>query len=213
LRNELWQDSANSDYLSNKFRDAANRDLSGIPASEFGTHEWVPCEEIINVLTHARDLNNDVTAVKWLRLQHILRTNTTDIVFKPALTGPDIVTFNGLPHLVLHGHSGAIYLDGRPRTNRQLGASNFHGLLSLAFSRNKQNVIAAIHAAKAVADSWLWDGEVVQGGDPEHVLPLHPGMTHNGSAIDPATFASTMRVARTRVLGDFDRWAQDPELQ
>ncbi len=161
-----YQHQVVKDYLALQLR-SANK----------GNHEWIPCQLIMDVIDRAASYDDDNESVRWIEMQHLLRTDTSWIIFKPIF--PIMATeLHG--YTVLRGHTDAVYLEepkGAPREQQITGVADndpFHAECCAAFSGGgptrlpkPKTVNECIDNVKAVFTRWVWNGE-------EPRLPLHP---------------------------------------
>ncbi len=158
---EWWKHPSVRRKLSTILRDANK-----------GSHEWIPCQLIMDVIERAADLGTYQEGVKWVYLQHHLRSDTSWVIFKPTVSTQQ--------HIELHGHPGAIYKDMGPGIDREPqteGSPQFHVDCCKAFSQ-QQTVNTCINQIEGVFEKWVWDGKPLnrivdnslyaqaKGGDP-----------------------------------------------
>jgi len=159
LLEEWWKHPAVRSELSGVLRRANN-----------GNHEWIPCELILDVIKRAANLAQFREGVKWVDLQHKLRTDTSWVIYKPdpSLTPERAVEED--KHVVLQGHIGAVYRDiGKgARVPQVVGKESFHDACKAAFNSSK-TVDECITAIETVYVNWVWDGGVPW-------LPIHESL-------------------------------------
>jgi hypothetical protein len=103
--------------------------------------------------------------VKWIELQNDLRTDTSWVIFKQSRG--TLLTLNNVPVIILHGHVGAMYLNGREQTR---GSSDFHGQLEGVFNANL-SIGDSLDRIKGVFTAWVW-----QGRGESLTVAVHPGL-------------------------------------
>lgn len=157
---EAWKLQVNVNFLKEEFRKA-----------DPGKHEWIPSNMIAAVIERARSTNDLEVATAWIELHHTLRSDTAFLIYKPSFTesagGSKI---NG--KLVLSGHAGAIYVDGKKHdasgapkpVASMIGQPGWHDTLRNIFSNNTsmKTVISEMHDH---FKNTIWDGNAneVQG--------------------------------------------------
>ena len=167
LFTKLWQlESANSDWLKTKFRDAHE-----------GMHEWIPSNYIPDTIGRASRPDRFAEGAAWIDLHHELRVDTSLLIFNPGHWLPEE---GPKPVWVPQGHSGAVYVGPEPQTNHQ---NLFHDALRRAFD-SSTGIHSCIQNIQAVFEAWIWDGS---GGK----TPIHPLLRgKGGTVLDPATLAT-----------------------
>jgi hypothetical protein len=132
----LWDHQENEDWLKDQFR-----------AVSPNMHEWIPSNQIHEIVSKARATPD---GPRWIDLHNELRSPTPHVIFAPETSSHE--TPDG--SVVLHGHSGAIYVDGVPQTKHQ---GDFHDELREKFLA-APDVATAVDGLKNTAEKWLWTG-------------------------------------------------------
>jgi hypothetical protein len=156
--NEIWTNTNQRDFLKQQFRQATGK----------YKHEWIPTNMIPHVIQRAastKDLTGE--GVAWIHLHNNLRSDTSWVVFKPALGINE--SYNGKMYKVLTGHSGALYIGNSPKTQ---GINNFHDELRKAFREGK-SINECLTSLQAVFRKWIWKNESLKPED------IHPLLTWN----------------------------------
>jgi hypothetical protein len=172
-RNTASNKLDNKTYVKDEFRGAAP-----------GRHEWIPCEQIISITNGANEPGQSAQGAEWVRMQHKLRTDTGNLVYKPTRSADvdrilgEILTSSGgdvgqitrliasrgvrADDLDLAGHVGALYLeiDGQ-RKGRTGGSTNFHDAITAVWSFSKDIDVYKEDLLEQV-DALLWDGRLEQ---------------------------------------------------
>jgi len=127
-----------------------------------GQHEWIPCKLILEVINRAADLSAFNEGVRWVYLQHHLRSDTSWIIFKPDPSlNPQRIRQGPNGTITLQGHTGALYKDmhdGGERKPQTYGSGPFHDECCAQFSSN-HTVKDCLSAAESVFTDWVWDGQ------------------------------------------------------
>ena len=176
--------SANQQWLENAFRQA-----------DAGKHEWIPSDMMPDVLDFASE-----EGVEWVTLQHELRSNTKDIIFKPSKAEYD--TKVSADKKVLQGHSGALYVKKigvdafKPATK---GQPAFHNALRDSFNAKKDDgVKETTKALKGVFEAWVWKNE-----DPGDVHDTYYRKPNGGPSSSAAALKGTQGASYDRILKKF----------
>jgi len=151
----LWDQTEPKNWLKAQLRGAV----------DYPPHEWIPSNMILAVIDRAANLAQFSEGVKWIDLQHELRSNTNWVIFKPSF-GKQPVAYQGKEYVVLQGHTGALYLDGSPQ---HTGQGPFHDDLRGAFE-HATNTANCATRIEGVYNKWVWNGE-------RPALPIHPQLT------------------------------------
>jgi len=144
-----------------------------------GSHEWIPCKLIMDVIDRAANYDDLNEGAKWIEMQHLLRTDTSWIIFKPYPEphSPAMAEVHQ-GHTILWGHIGAVYLEeGNERVGQVIkGRDVFHDECCAAFSGGgptnlpvPKTIDECIDNIKGVFTRWIWNGE-------QPALPLHPSL-------------------------------------
>lgn len=113
------------------------------------------------MIEHASGLDGFTEGVRWVELQHKLRSDTSWVVFTPDLSASPKRAKEEGGHILLQGHPGAVYLDVGPGLDRKeqvVGSIQFHDACIGAFS-TARTVDHCIDAIKTVFEQWVWDGQ------------------------------------------------------
>ncbi|MDI6104118.1 DUF4157 domain-containing protein [Actinoplanes sp. NEAU-A12] len=177
----IWkEDPASREWLIRRFRGAHR-----------GMHEWIPSDYVPSTIALAQSAANFLDGVKWIELHHALRTETSWLIFDTRYWAKERLGPEEL--WVPQGHSGAVYIGGRPRTEYQ---EDFHNALRAAFD-SSTGIHSCIELLYGVFLDWIWDGSGV-------LVPLHPGLhTKGGRVLDPAKLAAEQAGNFENVKGDF----------
>jgi len=167
--NALWGDpetgSANRTFLAGRLRDATE-----------SQHEWVPVSRLIDMVNKDAQLptaEGMINPCRWIKLQHLLRVDTADIIFKPS-KALRTATYEKKTYAVLQGHPGAIRVDAPgAKAWEQDGEGTFHhelfDIITAAMGRNA-TIEELIADLKAKCAEWVWNGELP-------ATDLHPQLT------------------------------------
>ena len=178
---QLWERSVNSNWLKDEFRAAAE-----------GMHEWIPSNYIPDTIARAAEADSFADGAAWIKLHHMLRTDTALLIFKPEHwwleEGP-------ISAWIPQGHSGAVYVESEPQTSHQ---NLFHNKLREAFDESK-GIHSCIKAIREVFEAWIWDGS---GGK----TPIYPNLrSKNGPLPDGNALASYQAKNYKEIESMFDR--------
>jgi hypothetical protein len=179
----------NKKHVKKLFRDAVD-----------GHHEWLPCDKIISIVEDADKHSDPQKGAQWIELQHRLRSDTSDVVFRPS-RGADVDAkllailqqTEGLEdreveiwqrvrgedggvqarELQLSGHVGAFYLEVDGEKEQQTGVTDeFHKELNglWRFELDLDDYVDALEDHLLGEDTPLWDGTLKQV-IPEEFVP------------------------------------------
>ncbi len=161
--NESWNKHQEIvDYLKEKLRQARPK-----------KHEWIPCDQIMNVINRAANVAQFQEGVAWVDLQHKLRIDTSWIIFKPSKAILDA----SKRYTLLQGHIGAVYLEPG-HIIQTTGTTPFHNACRVAFDE-AHSTTEFLTSIRSVFAQWMWKDE-----QPAPSPPIHPRLeTADGTRI------------------------------
>jgi hypothetical protein len=144
-----WADQQNVEHLKNEFR-----------AADPGMHEWIPSNQIKDIITRAHSARDLEQAAAWVELHHTLRCDTNHLIFAPSYAAGSAV-IGGETKTILAGHVGALYLpnpSGGPKPSPSIvKQETWHNELRDIFEAQK-TILACIDALRAKFKATVWDG-------------------------------------------------------
>ncbi|MFB6987386.1 hypothetical protein [Streptomyces sp. NPDC056304] len=152
---QAWTDAPTRNWVKERFRSVLN-----------GTHEWLPCEQIVAIVDRQEAANLAQNGQKWIDLQNGMRSPTQQVVYDPGKISPKSVTEtqsdgSSRRYSVPQGHVGAVYYPTVDSKHQQVvGRGRFHTALKDAFTSSSTPKGAA-QAAYKVALEWVWDGSAI----------------------------------------------------
>lgn len=173
----MWNSSADEAWLKDKFR-----------AVMPGDHEWIPSNEIAEVVQKAKA---DPAGVAWVDLQNELRSTTNTVIFNEAHSKQDA------SYTYLQGHVGALYLETNGKGIMQtVREAEFHDDLRAAF-KGAANLPQAIDMLQAVMVTWMWQGDALS-------KPLHPDLRDSvNKPIDEAALTANRKQVYGTIVQKF----------
>jgi Domain of unknown function (DUF4157) len=210
-----WNEPINRNWIKQQFRGA-----------DPGHHEWIPTNFIMEVMNRAGDsaVGEEAAeaAAMWVQVQHVWRTPTEEIIFKPdyqqRVLVAETAVAGGAPRRtrisVLQGHVGSVYAGARASglavgqpVAQTMGQGPWHDALRERFASAQGGTISESRAAisgvitsiEAFSRETVWGGETT--GAMENFTDYYA--SSSGGAIGLAGLSTRGSTAMQHIIRDF----------